>query len=389
MNPYRLAWLRRGCLWGGLVGCLLCTAAGADLPTERQTVAKLDPDATHRVYLSDLAIGHIIDGRLHVIDGRNMRYLSAMSTGFAGQTALSPDHREIYVATTFYPRLHRGQRTDVVEVYGADDLAFRHEIEIPPKHAQALNIRATLAPSADGRWLLVQNATPATSVTVVDLQQRKVASEVPTPGCWGVIPWPEDPNRFSTVCGDGTLATLELDDTGQPRARSAPVRFFDPDADPVFMHYERVGNTVQFISYGGQVHGLSLKAQGVEPLEVWSLLTLADRKAAWRPGGMQLFTVDAQRQRMFVGMHSKSSDGSHKNPAAQIWVVDMATHARVARWPGHNAVSMTFSTGAEPRLFVLDGEHSGVVALDPRSPRGKVLGRLDVGESAVYLEVSR
>jgi len=73
MKPSRLARLGAGCL----VACLAAGALAADLPNERQTIAKLDPDATHRVYMADLALSHIADGRLHVIDGQRMRYLSA------------------------------------------------------------------------------------------------------------------------------------------------------------------------------------------------------------------------------------------------------------------------------------------------------------------------
>jgi methylamine dehydrogenase heavy chain len=29
------------------------------------------------------------------------------------------------------------------------------------------------------------------------------------------------------------------------------VPFFDADADPVFMHYERLGDELLFVSYGG------------------------------------------------------------------------------------------------------------------------------------------
>lgn len=365
-------------------------ARAADLPPERQTIGTLDADATHRIYLADPAIAHLIDGRLHVVDGRSMRYLSAMSTGYAGQTTLSPDRRELYVATTYYSRLHRGTRTDVVEVYGTADLTLRHEIEIPPKHAQALNIRATLAASADGRWLLVQNATPASSVTVVDLQARKVAAEVPTPGCWGVLPWPKDGARFSTVCGDGTLATVVLDAAGQPQPRQPGVQFFDADADPVFMHYEVIGDTLHFVSYGGQVHAVTLAADGVQPQAPWPLLSAAEAKAkaGWRPGGYQLFAVDAARQRLFVGMHPGARDGSHKTPAKEIWVVDLAQKKRVARWPGQNAIALTMSGTDAPRLFVLDGVSNGLVALDPRAaPGGKPLARFDgVGETPIYLQ---
>lgn len=369
-------------------------AARAELPAERQTIGTLDADATHRLYLADPAIAHLIDGRLHVIDGRSMRYLSAMSTGYIGQSLLSPDRRQLYVATTYYTRLHRGTRTDVVEVYDATNLTLQHEIEIPAKHAQALNMKATIAVSPDGRWLFVQNATPASSVTVVDLPARKVAGEIPTPGCWGVIAWPKDATRFSTVCGDGTFATIALDDAGQPKPREAGVRFFDPDADPIFMHYEWVGDRLHFVSYGGRLVTLDVGADGVKPNAPWPLVGGADAKAGWKPGGYQLFTVDAARQRLIVGMHPKASDGSHKTPAQQLWVFDLAAQKRVARWPGQNAVAMTMSGGAEsPRLFVLDGATNGLVALDPRATgqaAGKPLARVDgFGETPIYLEAHR
>lgn len=382
----RSRWARRtlSCLLAGLAA-----AAGwaGDLPNERQTVARLDGDTRYRLYLADPAMSHLIDGRLHVVDGRQMRYLSAMSTGFAGQWALSPDRRELYVATTYYSRLHRGTRSDVVEVYGTDDLALRHEIEIPPRHAQALNIRGTVQPSADGRWLLVQNATPASTVTVVDLAGRRVASEVPTPGCWGVIPWPHQPSRFSTVCGDGTLATVELDAQGQALPRTPGVRFFDPDADPVFIHYDWRGDTLYFITYGGEVRPLQAAVAGVQPLPTWSLLTEAERQAGWRPGGYELFAIDAEQSRLFVGMHRNAADGAHKTPAQQIWVLDLDGQRRLARWPGQNAIAMTLSGREQPRLFLLDAEKNGLVAFDARSLQGKPLARFDgVGETPVYLE---
>ena len=82
--------------------------AGADLLSERQTVVQFPADASHRVYLSDPSIGHLVDGRLHVVDAPRMRYLSMLGTGYIAQTALSRDRSEIYIATTYYSRLQRG-----------------------------------------------------------------------------------------------------------------------------------------------------------------------------------------------------------------------------------------------------------------------------------------
>ncbi|HQX06896.1 MAG TPA: amine dehydrogenase large subunit, partial [Zoogloea sp.] len=213
-------------------GSLLTTAlalgasasAMAELPTESITTGKLPPPNPYRIYLHDVAIGHIVDGRLHVIDGENLRYQGVIATGLAGQAALSADRKEIFVATTYYSRLSHGVRTDVVDVHDAQTLAHTGEIEIPPRHAQSLHYKGTIRPSADGRWLFVQYATPATSVGIIDLKTRKAVNEVATPGCWAILPAASVGGRFSTVCGDGTLLTVSLDEAGQVRTQKRSAR---------------------------------------------------------------------------------------------------------------------------------------------------------------------
>lgn len=81
--------------------------------------------------------------------------------------------------------------------------------------AQTLNYRGMVQPTANGRFVLVQNATPATSITVVDLSERKVAGQIATPGCWGTLPAASHPARLAMLCGDGKIATVTLDDKGQ------------------------------------------------------------------------------------------------------------------------------------------------------------------------------
>lgn len=393
--------LRLRALRGGAVGVAMLLAAAtlsaappsrpAELPVERQTVATLPPPDAARLYVADIAFNHLVDGRLHVVDTAGMRYLGLIGTGFAGQSTLSRDRREIYVATTYYSRLQRGERTDVVEIYGSDDLAFKGEVVIPPKHAQAVNIRAMMATTGDGRFLLVQNATPASSVSIVDTKARRFVAEVPTPGCWGAIAWPgEDRRRFSTVCGDGTLVTIDLDASGQPLGRSASARFFDPDTDPVFMHYELDGPKAWFLSFSGQVHGVMLVGDAPRIDAPWPLVGPADRKARWKPGGYQLFALQPDSGRLYVAMHDRAAEGTHKTPAKEVWVVDLALQQRVARMPGHNAVAMTASRQGPPRLFLLDGATNQLLAFDTArvgaAPRR--LGTMaSVGEAPIYLEL--
>lgn len=366
----------------------LAPTAHAELPVEEPSVTKLPPPDAYRIYLGDPVLAHLVDGRTHVIDGKNLGYLGMIGTGYAGPLTLSRDGKTAFVATTYYSRLVRGTRSEVVDVHRTDDLSFQYEIEIPPKHVQGLPIRAQLNTTADDRFLLVQNATPATSVTVVDLQARRVAGEVPLPGCYGVIPWPSQPRRFSAVCGDGKLATVELDDKGAMASSSVSEPFFDPDKDPIFMHYELVGDRLVFVSYLGAVHTLQLGGAKPSADKPWSLIDDAARKQGWRPGGYQLFAVDPRSGRLYVGMHDKGMEGSHKTPAKEIWVFDLGSHKRIARMPGQAAIAMNIARTEPPRLFVLSGADNRLLAFDlkgDKPPAKPTLRSEPVGETPVYI----
>jgi methylamine dehydrogenase heavy chain len=63
-------------------------------------------------------------------------------------------------------------------------------------------------------------------------------------------------------------------------------------------------------------------------------------------------------------MHAKGGEGSHKNPAKEIWAYDLATQKRVARAPGHNAIAIAVSRNAEPRLYAIDGMKMALVVYD-------------------------
>ena len=315
-------------------------AAHAELPVEQASIAALPPADAYRLYLVDPAMGHLVDGRLHVIDGARMKYLALIGTGFAGTTVLSRDRKTIFVATTYHSRLERGTRSDVVEIYRADDLSFQREIE--------------------------------------------------TPGCYGVIAWPKQPRRFSALCGDGTLATYDLSDSGTLASSSISPRFFDPDVDPLFMHYELAGERLTFVSYHGQVQTVDLAGAAPVFAAPWSLLDAATRKQDWRPGGYELFAIDGGR--LYVAMHDHGAEGTHKNPAKEIWVVDLKAQRRVARMPGQTAVSMAIAHGAAPRLFVLSGADNRLLAWDLRSLRFpyRPLARSEpVGDTPVYLELNQ
>ena len=113
----------------------------------------------------------------------------------------------------------------------------------------------------------------------------------------------------------------------------------------------------------------------------------ADAKKAWRPGGYQLFAVHAASGRLYVAMHPGGAEGSHKNPAAEIWAFDIAARKRVARMPGHNAIALVAVQGTAPRLVALDAAKMGLVLIDAGA-KPRVISRIDgVADSATQLEL--
>lgn len=372
---------------GFLSGAYAASAVGADQTFETLSVAKMPAATPHRIYISDIAMSHIVDGRLHVIDGDALKYLGMIATGYAGNSTLSVDRQELYVATTYYSRLSRGERSDVVDIYDPQTLEHRTEISIPPRHAEALPYKGLIRPSSDGRWLFVQNATPASSVTVVDLKARKFASEVSTPGCWIIIPSQTAGNRFSTLCGDGTLQTIALNDNGSFKSRTRSARFFDPEDDPVFVQSDNIGDRHFFVSYKGMVHTADLSGEEPRLEAPWSLVGANDMRKAWRPGGYQLLAIHRKTGRMFVAMHVGGKDGSHKNPATEIWVFDLNQKKRVARLPGQNAIALTVDQTDTPKLFAIDGVKMGLAVFDA-SAKPHLLHRMEqIGEAATLMEL--
>ena len=370
----------------GLAALFVAGTAHAQLAVETLKMEPLLAPDAQRIYLNDPTMPHLVDGRIHVIDGASFRYLGMLGTGFAGSSVVSPDRKTLYVATTYLSRLQRGTRTDVVEAYDTSDLTFRYEIEIPAKHAQSLPIKALTAVTPDGRFLLIQNATPATSITVVDLAQKRVTGEFANPGCWGVIPWPSAPSKFTTVCGDGSLSTFELDAEGKAKAPVVTKSFFDPDKDPVFMHYEMLGDELIMVSYYGALYSARLAGDAPTIGAPWNFVDAAARKQRWAPGGYALFALDPDTRRLYVGMHDGQAEGSHKNPAKELWVLDLAAKKRVARLPGDLALSMAITRSAPRKLYVLSAADNKLVAIDLANPKARKRSA-PIGETPIYLEL--
>jgi methylamine dehydrogenase heavy chain len=65
--------------------------------------------------------------------------------------------------------------------------------------------------------------------------------------------------------------------------------------------------------------------------------------------------IHRELRRLYVPMH-EGGEGTHKDGGTEIWVFDMATHKRLARWPVHgsglaNVVAIQVSQDPAPILF--------------------------------------
>ena len=140
--------------------------------------------------------------------------------------------------------------------------------------------------------------------------------------------------------------------------------FFDADKDPVFVQGIATSEGYLFLSFLGEVHPIDFR--GAQPVfaPAWSLVSAAER-SRWRPGAQQVGAIHRALGRLYVPMH-EGGEGTHKDGGTEIWVFDLATHQRLARWPLRNqglsrAVAVQVSQDAAPILFA--ATDTGAVAV--------------------------
>ena len=301
--------------------------ARAQLPVEEWSVETLPfPPHPHRTYIADLEFDNLVSSRITVVDPDAQRYLGMISAGFISPFTLSGDGKTLYTADIFYSRGTRGERTDVLTAHDTSSLAPQWEVPIPPKRMNVLAERFQLNLTDDDRFALITNFTPASSVSVVDVQARQFVGEIDIPGC--SLNYPAGPRRFVSICGDGHLLAVTLDDQGRETGRER-VPFFSPEEDLLFERAVPNDGIYYFPSFKGQLHSVDMRRQPLKVDGPWPLLTDAERKQGWRPGGWQLIALSPQDNQLFVLMHPDAYNGSHKDPSTSIWVYDLEAKRKI------------------------------------------------------------
>jgi methylamine dehydrogenase heavy chain len=305
---------------------LLAGQAGADLPLESVgRVATIEtPYSPHWIFVGD-ALGH----RTALVDVEDGRMLGTLDSGFGIPQTLQPKRRsEIYVIETHYSRGSRGERSDVLTIYGKASLAPVAEIVLPPKRGLSATPVAHVALSDDDRFAAIFNLTPATSLSIVDLEQRRFVAEIEIPGC--SLVYPIGNRRFASLCMNGSLLVTRIDDSGNEVDKQRSEPFFDPETDPVTEKAARFGDRWLFPSYDGWIHPVDFSGPAPVFEERWSLTSEREREDDWKIGGYQHLAVHEPSASLYALMHQGGID-THKQPGSEVWVFDLAKRERTRR----------------------------------------------------------
>jgi methylamine dehydrogenase heavy chain len=314
-------------------------------------VSLLATASPHWVWVNDVVFPHMPDGQALLIDGDRGRFLGMLSTGFGfSRVVPAKDGMLVFSPETYFSRGTRGTRTDVVTIYDPTHLAPVGEIVIPPKRASSMPMMGDSELTDDGRFLLIYNFTPAQSVTVVDTHSHQFVGEIETAGC--ALIYPTGPRSFFSICADGSLLNVRLDDTGHATARDRTGQMFDVVMDPVTEKGVRIGPVWQFVSYGGTMYPIEIGKDGAPtPGARWPLLSTADQAQKWRPGGLQQLAAHAGLNRLYSIMHQGGPE-THKDPGKEVWVYDLARHSRIQRIAMKNdSGAIQVTRDSKPLLF--------------------------------------
>ncbi|MBZ9781659.1 amine dehydrogenase [Pseudomonas sp. REP124] len=338
-------------------------SARADLPADTgigQTTLAF-PAEPHRAFVVDVEFESFVAGRVTVVDPDQKRVLGMVPTGFAAPSALSHDKKTIYAADIWYSRGTRGTRTDVLTAWDTSTLSPAWEVLIPNKRAESLTQRYGLKTSGDDRFVYIYNFTPSTSVTVVDTQTKAVATEIAIPGC--VLNYPIGKRRFASLCGDGSLQVVTLNDQGQETARSR-TPFFDPNAEKLVERAVNVGDTYYFTTTTGTIRAVDFSGDAPKILPSWSLTTDEEKKAGWAPGGWQLMAVAPKLNRLYVLMHDAHEAMKWEDPSPLIWAFDLKTGKKIATLEAPAPIWSMQATGDDKPLLLGTDVEGGLQIFD-------------------------
>ena len=345
--------MRTRYLPGAAVLLLVSSTCIAELaPEPRNRVERLPEPDPHWVWVNDVSVYSMPDGKSHLIDGDSGSYLGVINSGYGFLNLTIPvDYERIYAVETYYSRGTRGQRTDLISIYDPETLSFIDEIAIPAKRASTIPTLWNAVLTDDQSFMVVFNLTPAASLTVVDLAKGDYAGEIPIPGCGFALP--AGGRRIASICGDGTLMLTGLAPDGSLETRSRSAAFFDPHTDPVTEKAVRYGDSYLFVTIEGILHQVDVSRATPHFPEPWSLVSDTERRLSWRMGGLQHLAAHAATDRLYALMLQGDRE-RHKDSGVEVWVWDLKSRHRLQRIILREvADSIQVSADEAPLLFTV------------------------------------
>ena len=270
------------------------------------------------VFVHDLNFMSLISGRVVVFDAlaENRNFKGQISAGQFAAFAHSSSRNELYVAETFYSRGVRGDRTDLLAIYDANSLELEHEV-ILPNNNRGLNVplKGNMKLSQDESFAFIYSFTPSSGVIVVDLERRRVVNEISIPGCSMIYPYRE--RGFTLHCGDGAMVAYDLDRLGKVVSEHSTEDFHDIDNHPMFLTGARVGDTMYWPTFTGELVSVDFSTSPPKPIDSWNFVG----KTGYLPSGWQLITAGPSG-RLYVIMLADAQPGFHKLGGDEVWEID-------------------------------------------------------------------
>lgn len=316
----------------------------------------------------------------------NTVYMVNAKTGKVGATlavsnftpALAPhmDAGRIYTYGSYYSRGLYGERTDLFMVYDAQAAIPIAEIELPamPAGIGHPGMMGLINNKFVGLW----NISPATSVSVIDIENMSFVGEVAMPSCSGIYP---EGQGWISVCGDGTVLYVELNNAGQVARRIQSRPFFDVFGDFIYDYSVPAADGWMFMSVDGLLRKVTVNADSLDVSEPFNINPQTNGSIDvngvalpnddhWRVAGSQVFAWHDSEALLATVMREGGGHEVFDKYGTEIWVYNMQTGNRGFRVKldsGVEARGVLFTPGADPVMVI--NTNQGMEIREPRSGR--------------------
>jgi amicyanin-dependent methylamine dehydrogenase large subunit len=328
----------------------------ASLPQPLTTATLPDkPDGAHWVWIAAFPNYAHAD----LIDADSGTLLGTIELGYQGLLPQLPrSGDEFYNHAVYMTRGYHGDLVEVVEIFDARTLEIKGEIPIdPPKAMRGLASINLTTLTDDDRFLIQSFFTPALSFGVVDLEKRKYVGEIETGGCAHTLA--AGPRRFLSLCGDGSVLAVDLDDNGKESARTSHPGFFDAEGDPLHPTGTRSGDVWYMASVRGVMHAVDTSGGEISFQEPWTFRE-EDDQGVWVPAAPnQHMAAHDASGRLFMLMSAvpdlERKPGGydfHRGFGVEVWVFDIESRERLARYTmERGAAAIAVSQDDSPLLY--------------------------------------